>query len=485
MKPAVPAPSFAFPRPVLAFMLGFAVLALRAAEPVPRPNILFCFADDWAYPHAGAYGDKVVKTPAFDRVAREGVLFQKAFSAAPSCSPSRAAILTGQYPHRLQEGGELWGFLPKRFSNYTEKLEQAGYAIGLTSKGWGPGNFQAGGYGRNPAGPNFRDFAAFLRTVKKDQPFCFWLGSQDPHRPYEKDTGVRSGMDPGAVRVPAFWPDSAEVRRDVLDYYFEVQRFDALVASALKQLEESGQLENTIIVVSGDNGMPFPRCKANLYDGGTRQPLAIRWPGRTQPGTVSEAFVNLMDLAPTFLEVAGLPVPAEMTGRSLVPLLTGRESGAARSRVFVERERHANVRAGDVGYPGRAIRTADFLYIRNFAPDRWPAGDPVAHKDPARAFGDVDDGPTKEFILDHRAEPAVARFFELCFGLRPAEELFDVRKDPDNVHNLARDPAFASALKNLRTELDAWMRDTADPRATNPIDDRWDKFPYYGGRARP
>lgn len=477
MKPAVRfAPSF-FTCLLATLLVAVSAASLGAAE--ARTNILFCFADDWGYPHAGAYGDRIVKTPAFDRVAREGMLFNRAFSASPSCTPSRAAILTGQYPHRLEEGGELHGFLPKKFPNYTERLEQAGYAIGLTSKGWGPGNVQAGGYTRNPAGPLSRDFATFLAGVKPDQPFCFWLGSQDPHRPYDKDTGVQSGMDPAGVRVPAYWPDTPEVRRDVLDYYFEVQRFDSVVAAAIKLLEETGRLENTLIVISGDNGMPFPRCKANLYDGGTRQPLAIRWPGRTKPGAVSDAFVNLMDLAPTFLEAAGLPVPAEMTGRSLVPVLAGREAAGLRSRVFVERERHANVRADDLGYPARAIRTAEFLYIRNFAPDRWPAGDPVAQKDPARVFGDVDDSPTKEFILARRSAPGMEKFFELNFGKRPAEELYDVRSDPDNVRNLAADPAHAATRQKLRGELDTWMRETGDPRALKADDDRWDKYPYF------
>lgn len=470
-------------KPVL-ILITFALAVVSGrCRAESRPSILLCLADDWSYGHAGAYGDPVVKTPAFDRVAREGVLFHQAYSASPSCTPSRAAILTGQYPHRLEEGGQLHGFLPKKFPNYVDLLEAAGYAVGLTSKGWGPGRAEVGGYSRNPAGPNFRNFAAFLATLAPGQPFCFWLGSNDPHRPYKKNSGVESGMDPTAVRVPPYWPDAQDTRRDVLDYYLAVQRFDSSVADALSRLEQSGRLDNTLVVISGDNGMPFPRCKANLYDGGTRQPLAIRWPARVRAGQVSAAFVNLIDLAPTFLEAAGLAVAAVMTGRSLLPLLEEREPAGTRTRVFLERERHGNFHANGGGYPARAIRTADFLYIRNFAPDRWPAGDPVAPVPPGRVFGDVDESPTKELILTRRDDPEMSRFFALSFGKRPAEELYDVRSDPDNVRNLAADPNSRATVVRLRMELDDWMRATGDPRALKSDDDRWDKYPYFGGGA--
>ncbi|MHC1762942.1 MAG: sulfatase [Verrucomicrobiia bacterium] len=447
-----------------------------------RPNILFCLADDWGWPHAGAYGDPVVRTPTFDRLAREGVRFNSCFSAAPSCSPSRAAILTGQYPHRLEEGSCLWGFLPKKFPVYTDLLEAAGYVVGCTRKGWGPGNFRDGGYTRNPAGPQFQNFSEFLKTVPEGKPFCFWFGSQDPHRPYEAGSGARAGLRPDNMVVPPFWPDTAAVRNDVLDYYAEVERFDREVGELLGQLEKLGQLDNTIVVMTGDNGWPFPRCKANLYDGGTRQPLAVRWPARVKGGQVISDFVNLMDLAPTFLEAAGLKPPPEMTGHSFLGLLTGTEKPGSRQTVFLERERHANVRAGDVGYPMRAIRTAEFLYILNFRPERWPAGDPQAHKDPKRAFGDCDDGPTKSEILDHRDDPGIQALFQLCFGKRPAEELFDLRKDPHQVNNVAGQPEYREAQARLRADLLQWMKATADPRAVKD-DDHWDRVPYYGGGA--
>ncbi len=458
-------------------------MALSGVAADNRPNILFCLADDWGWPNAGVYGDRVVRTPTFDRLAREGMRFNYCFSSAPSCTPSRAAMLTGQYPHRLEQGSCLWGFLPHKFPVYPDLLEQAGYAVGCTRKGWGPGDFRAGGFKRNPAGPDFKDFAAFLRTVPGGKPFCFWFGSHDPHRPYEPGSGARIGLKTGEVTVPPYWPDNAVSRNDVLDYYFKVERFDREVGEMLELLEKAGRLDNTIVVVTGDNGWPFPRCKANLYDGGTRQPLSVRWPARLKPGQVCDEFINLMDLAPTFLEAAGLKPPPEMTGRSFLGLLTGEEKPGSRRIVFLERERHANVRAGEVGYPMRAIRTGDYLYIRNLRPTRWPAGDPQPHQDPYRPFGDCDDGPTKNYILDHRDEPAVRGYFELCFGKRPAEELYDLKKDPHQIRNLAGQPEYEAAQKELRAQLDHWMQDSADPRASKD-DDHWDAYPYFGGAAQ-
>jgi arylsulfatase A-like enzyme len=454
--------------------------ALVAAAADTRPNILYCLADDWAWPHAGVYGDRVVRTPTFDRVAHEGMRFNYCFSAAPSCTPSRAAMLTGQYPHRLEEGSCLWGFLPKKFPVYPDLLEKAGYVVGSTRKGWGPGNFRAGGFTRNPAGPTFKDFATFLQAVPDGKPFCFWFGSQDPHRPYEAGSGAAIGLTTNRVAVPPFWPDNGVSRSDVLDYYWKVERFDREVGELLDQLDKAGKRDNTLVIMTGDNGWPFPRCKANLYDGGTRQPLAVRWPAQVKAGQVCDDFINLMDLAPTFLEAAGLKPLPEMTGHSFLGLLTGAEKPGSRSTVFLERERHANVRAGDTGYPVRAIRTREFLYLRNFRPDRWPAGDPVAHKDPKSAFGDCDDGPTKDYILDHRDEPTTQKYFQLCFGKRPAEELYDVSKDPHEINNVAGQPAYAAVQKQLRAQLEQWMKDTADPRAIKN-DDHWDSYPYFGG----
>ncbi len=459
------------------------VLAVRPAAqqpPAARPNILVIVADDWSYPHAGIYGDEVVKTPTFDRIAREGVVFTSAFTASPSCTPSRASLLTGRAVHQLAEGGNLWGFLPDRFETYPDILESAGYFVGFTRKGWGPGNVEAGGRTRNPAGPQFKSFAEFYKQVPKDRPFCFWFGSNDPHRPYEKGAGAASGMKPEGVQVPAFLPDTPEVRGDILDYYFEVQRLDREAGEIIAALEAAGQLENTVVVFTSDNGMPFPRAKANLYDAGTREPLAVRFPGKFKPATRHE-FVVLTDLAPTLLEAAGLKPRPDMTGRSLLPLLTG-GSDPTRDRVFLERERHAQVRQGDGSYPMRAVRTKDFLYIRNMRADRWPAGDPEMYFS-VGPFGDIDGGPTKDLLLARRSDPAIARFFTLATAKRPAEELYDLRKDPAQRQNVAARAEYAAHKAELRAALENWMRQTGDPRLT-PDDDRWDRYPYFGARGR-
>lgn len=449
---------------------------------VSRPNILLLLADDWAWPHAGAYGDKVVKTPTFDRVAREGALFTNAFSAAPSCTPSRASLLTGRAVHQLEEGGNLWSALPSKFAVYPDLLEQAGYVVGFTRKGWGPGDFAASGRKRNPAGDQFKSFDEFFKQLPTGKPFCFWFGSPDPHRPYDKGTGAKSGMKAENVVVPAFLPDAPEVRNDILDYYFAIERFDREIGGILKTLEDAKLLDKTLVVITGDNGLPFPRAKANVYDAGAHQPFAVRWPGKVKAGRVLDEFVVLTDLAPTFLEAAGMKPLPEMTGRSLMPLLAGQKQ-SGRDKVFLERERHANVRRGDLGYPVRAVRTNDLLYIRNLRPDRWPAGDPTVYF-AVGDFGDIDPGPSKDLLLTRRNDPVIGKFFKLATDKRPAEELYDLKKDRGQINNIADKSEYATTKKKLRAELDKWMRETQDPRATRD-DDRWDQYRYFGNPDRP
>lgn len=464
-----------------------AALLTMALDPAPaasaassdRPNILFCIADDWSWPHAGAYGDKVVKTPVFDRIAAEGVLFTRAFCAAPSCTPSRAAILTGQMPHRLEAGGNLWGFLPGKFPVYPDLLEQSGYHVGHQGKAWGPGKLVD--RARNPAGPPARSFEQFLQSVPAGKPFCFWFGSTDPHRPYDLGSGEEQGLKAADVVVPPYLPDTPAVRSDILDYYAEVQQFDRQVGEMVALLERKGKLDDTIVIVTSDNGMPFPRCKANVYDSGSHMPLAVRWGAKGKGGRKVDAFVSLSDLCPTFLEAAGLAPTEEMTGRSILGMVSGADEGGGRDRVFIERERHANVREADRSYPVRALRTERYLYVRNLRPDLWPAGDPQVWK-AVGPFGDIDPGPTKALILSQRDDPKTATFFRLACAKRAGEELYDLAKDPNQVVNVAADPAYAGALQQMRRDTDEWMKQTKDPRSDTGGDyDAFDQYPYFGG----
>jgi N-sulfoglucosamine sulfohydrolase len=464
--------------------------AALAAPAADRPNIFLAIADDWGYPHAGAYGDPVVKTPTFDQLARDGVLFTHAFVSSPSCTPSRSALMTGQYHWRLKEAANLWSTLRTEFQTYPELLRDAGYVTGKTRKAWGPGQLGPGGRKEDPAGPNFRDFAAFLQARPKGKPFCFWFGSPDPHRPYEWQSGPKSGMALDRVKLPGCFPDHEITRTDVADYYFEVQRFDRELGEALALLKEAGELDNTIVVVTGDHGMPFPRGKSNLYDLGCRVPLAIHWPAKVKGGAASKAFVSLTDLAPTFVAAAGLKPPEAMTGRSLLPILTAegaRPADPTRRHVIYGKERHVpSQEKGNLsGYPGRAIRTNDFLYIRNFKPDLWPNGVPDADQAHiGNSFADTDNGPTKTFLMQHRDDPKVKKYFDLAFAKRPAEELYDLKADPDQLANVADKPEYADARKRLSEQLTAELKATGDPRVVGGAE-QFDEYPYHGGPQSP
>ena len=392
----------------------------------PRPNIVFCMADDWSWPHASILGDLVVETPHFDRLARDGVLFENAFVSTPSCTPSRLSILTGQHHWRLREGASLGGSLREEYTVYTELLAKAGYHVGRFGKGVWPSKHTF--RGRDSFGMRYRSFDEFLNDRKDDQPFCFLHGGQDPHRPYELGIGRKSGIDVSKVKVPACLPDHETVRSDVADYLWEVHRFDREVGEIVTQLKAIGELDNTILVVSGDNGMPFPRCKATLYDQGTRVPLVVRW-GTKAPGDRRVAdFVTLCDLAPTFLEAAGVVIPKQMTGQSLMPQLTSKAIGqidSSRTSVLTGMEQHVYL------YPSRALRNKDFLYIRNFNPHQWPTGSPD-DKQPPNDFAkspwptgpgafsfNIDPSPSKQFLWQRRNDEAIKPLADLSFAQHP------------------------------------------------------------------
>jgi N-sulfoglucosamine sulfohydrolase len=493
---------------VLIFLSGFFLCAngLQSASAKP-PNILIAISDDQSWPHASAYGTKAIQTPAFDRIAREGVLFRNAFAASPGCSPSRAALLTGRHPWQLEEAGTHASSFPSRYIVFPDLLEESGYVVGATGKGWGPGNWKISGRKRNPAGPGFDrlqnsppframsnndyagNFREFLEKRSKDRPFYFWYGASEPHRAFEKGAGIKAGKRIEQVEVPPFLPDTPEIRSDLLDYYVEIEWFDQHLGRMIQALEEAGEIENTLIIVTSDNGMPFPRAKANCYEHGIHVPLAIRWGAKVPGGRTVEDLVGFVDLTATILEAAGARLPEEfpISGRSFMDLLTSTKQGVAdpgRDAAWASRERHSSSRYHNWTYPQRALRTPQFLYIRNFKPERWPAGDPQKFDSTDQlgpmhgGYHDIDACPTLDFLIARRDDPVIRKYFLLAVDKRPAEELFDITRDPACLRNLADDPAFARIKQQLARRMDEYLQKTGDPRVSG-LGDVWETYPRY------
>lgn len=522
-------------RTSLALLVSLVAAAIGTAADAPRFNIVFCFADDWGR-YASAHAkhesrptaNSVVKTPNIDAVAARGTLFRNAFVCAPSCTPCRSSLVTGRYFFTTGRAsilqGAIWdGSLPA----FPLLLQDAGYAIGKTAKVWSPGTpadapiggqkhaFQKAGMKFNNFSENVtaavekgtplataRDamlaevrgnFDAFLKSREAGKPFFYWFGPTTTHRTWVKGSGKALwGIDPDALKgkMPGQLPDVPEVREDFADYLGEVQAFDAYVGTLMKKLEEAGELDRTLVVISGDHGGPgFPGGKCNLYDFGVGVSLVTAWPGQ-KGGRVVDDFVNLMDLAPTFLEVGGVKPPDGVQGKSLVDVLKSDKSGQvdpSRTFVVVGRERHvAAARAGNLPYPHRALRTADFLYVRNFAPERMPMGDAkgalsadakALETDTHVGFEDLDAGPTKAWLVLNRDTPAGKAAFDYAFGKRPAEELYDCRTDPDQMKNVAGDPKYATSKAEMAAKLMKLLKDNADPRAID-AECRYDRPPF-------
>ncbi len=465
-------------RLLFAILLCSYCLDMAAEEPSRPPNILFAIADDWG-PHAGAYGTLWVKTPAFDRVAKEGLLFKQVYTPNAKCAPSRACILTGRNSWQLKEAANHICYFPPEFKGWGEALAEKGWNVGHTMKGWGPGvaltaegrpRLMTGmAYNKRKAEPptaeignnNYAgNFTDFLNAAPADKPWCFWYGSIEPHRGYEFGSGVKKGGKKlsDVDHVPAYWPDNEVIRHDILDYAFEVEHFDAHLGRMLAELEERGLLDNTLVIVTADHGMPFPRSKGNANVMANHVPFAVMWKkGVVQPGRTIEDFVSFVDLAPTLIEVAGLKWAdtgmAESPGRSLTDLFANKPTHV-RDHVLLGKERTDIGRPNDWGYPIRAIVKKDAVFIENFEPTRWPAGNPET------GYLDCDGGATKSFILEaHRKNPADP-FWQQCFGLRPAVEFYDLKSDPDFVKNLPED----TRLVALRAQLHAELKLQGDPR---------------------
>ena len=460
------------------------VSSLKSPKAAP-PNILYLVADD-AGRDMSAYGVKWVNTPAFDRVAREGILFNRAYTPNAKCAPSRSCMLTGRNPWQLDAGMNHGIFFPNYFKTYPEALADHGYFVGYTGKGYAPGvalhedgtrrelliqDFSkhkttppAQFISNNDYAANFADFV----QQADGKPWCFWLGFTEPHRAYEYGAGIaKGGKRPDMIdRVPAYFPDSLTVRTDLLDYAYEIEYLDSHVARVLKTLEANGQLANTLIVYTSDHGMPFPRVKGNEYENANHVPFAVMWKnGIKSPGRKVDDYVSMTDLAPTFLDVAGVTPPQSgmrpMIGKSLVPIFNSPKGGQVepgRDFQLVGQERHDFGRPRDEGYPIRGMHKNGMLYLKNYAPDRWPAANPET------GYLNTDGSPTKTLILNNRRRGVDKTFWQMAFGKRPAEELFDTKKDPDCVVNLAYQPQYQSVKKAMEKEMEAKLLAQGDLR---------------------
>jgi N-sulfoglucosamine sulfohydrolase len=488
---------------IIALILLFITLQVYSQNIVDsknnRPNILFCIADDASRAHMHAYGlTDWINTPGFDRVAKEGLLFMNTYTPNAKCSPSRAAILTGRNPWQLEEAANHNPFFPAKFTTVMEALAKHGYATGFTGKGWGPGNpGQVNGQRRELTGKGYStikmtaptrgifpvnyaaNFEAFLNEKPSNQPFCFWYGGFEPHRPYTYGTGVSKGKKKisDIDKVPSYWIDNDSVRNDMLDYAYEVEYFDSHLKSMIELLEKRGELENTIIIVTSDNGMPFPRVKGHVYEDANHLPLAIMWKGHIQtPGRKIEDFISFIDIAPTFLDVAGVDEKTsgmqEITGRSFTDIIKSSNKkliDPKRDHVLIGRERTDPGRPHDWGYPVRGIVKNGFIYTHNYEPDRWPSGDPET------GYMDTDNGPTKTAILSAYKRGEHKDLYNLSFAKRGADELYHISTDTFCMKNIAADKSYSSMLQQLKKQMEQELKNQNDPRMIG----RGDVFDTY------
>ena len=519
---------------IFTFLAGVALTACKEKTKTQKPpNILFAISDDQSFIHTSFSGSKFVNTPAFDRIAREGVYFTNCYAGSPGCAPSRSSIVTGRYHWQNEQSGQHASSWMKKYVPFIDLLGRNGYATGRTGKGVDPFQYarderdslwrktNAGGIAHSNiklknggAGipgyasgisklDYFENFKYFMEHVRGDKPFFFWYGAYEPHRRYEQDSWKRMGKHPEDVDVPGFLPNRALIRGDMLDYAVEIEWFDRHLQRMLEYLDSIGELENTIVMVTGDNGMPFPRAKANAYEYGVHVPLAVRYPKEFPGGRKVDDPVSFIDFAPTFLEVSGTSAEGMLpiTGKSFLNILRSDKQGTVdpgRKFVMAGRERHSSSRYMNWGYPQRIIRSGDFIYIWNIKPHRWPAGAPQKYDPehpgvllpmygldkngkyiPDAAFMDIDDCPSKTFLIENHEDPFVGPFFDLAVAKRPEVELYNVVNDPYCLENLAGKPEYAGVEKELKDTMMATLRETKDPRVVGPDKEIFDSYKRY------
>lgn len=460
-----------------------------------RPNILFIISDDQSWEHLGCYGDKAIRTPNVDKLASNGIRYENAYTACPSCSPSRAGILTGQDVYRLQEGGILTGILWDKFALFPEILAENGYNVGATGKRYWPRTRNVDGavdepigtvydkkrHDSAPVGVSKNDYSAnfehFINENPEGKPFFFWVGIGEPHRPYEIDRGVSIGIDTSKIRVPAFFPDVPVTKLNMADYLSEIEWADNAVGEMIEILETRGFINNTLVIYTSDNGMPLPRAKATLYDHGVRMPLVMYWPEQIKSEQIVNDPISLIDMAPTFLDLAGIPIPDQMTGKSIKNIILSNKSGTIdKEKEFVVTtfEKHTHCRPDQLGYPRRAIHTEEWTYIINYEPDRFPMGNVDVYIPNWDILGDTDPGRIKSYFKENMDNPDFKYLWDLAFGKVPEEQLFSKNDDPDMVNNLADNTDYAEIKSQLKEKLVKYLIKTNDPRQNG--ESPWDKY---------
>jgi arylsulfatase A-like enzyme len=466
---------------------AFAAPALGQAD--TRPNIVFIIADDLAWDDLGCTGNPGVRTPNLDRLAKGGMRFTNAYLTISSCSPSRASIITGTYPHQTDAEQLHWP-LPADRLTFVELLKASGYWTAAAGK-WHLGNavkdrfdevreadvsgFQlptgeaakAGKIVQKAVGDarsGCDQWVPVLKARPTDKPFFLWLAALDPHRDYDEGI-LEQPHKPGDVRLPPYVADTPGSRRDYALYYDEITRLDRFVGGVMAELKEQNVADNTFVLFISDNGRPFPRDKTTLYDSGIKTPFIVHWPGHVGAGSRCNSLLSSVDIAPAFLELAGLSTPKVFEGSSFLPLLRNPQQGI-REFVFAERNWH------DYEDRVRAVRNRRFKYIRNFYNDlpNTPPADvvrSVAYREMIRLRdeGRLVDAQKNTFI-----QP------------RAKEELYDTQSDPFELKNLASHPAQARRLKRFRSALAKWQKETGD---TKPRFRTLDEFGREDGQALP
>ncbi len=425
------------------------------AKSPSRPNVVIIIADDQGEGDLGCYGHPVLKTPNIDRLAAEGMLFDRAFLTISSCSPSRSSILTGRYPHNT--GAEdLHQPLPADQKTVAQYLSGAGYHCMSVGK-WHLGDAERRNWGRivecggRETGTKSVEL---LRGRPKDKPFFLWFATKDPHRPFDSDAIARP-HDPDEVVIPPYLPDHPLIRKELAQYYDEIVRIDEQVGALRNELQKQGLLDRTFVVYLSDNGMPFPRAKTTLYDSGIHTPLIVRYPPLVAPGSRQRGLVSVIDIAPTILELAGVK-QATMQGRSMTAMLKD-PAAAGRKAVFAEANWH------DFEKFTRAVRTDRFLLIRNYYWDQ-----PL--------FNSVDsiNSITWKGFLEMRAAGKLTAAQKFLFAEpRPFEELYDLQADPHSLVNVVGNPKYGNELNELRTMLDNWRVETNDAMPETRRRDGW------------